>query len=227
MNQPRSISRRVAGRLAAHAQRVMPAHRSDWARALRSELEYLDSDAAALRWAAGAVVASYLERARSFDPTRVINTMRSLFLSSALVFGGLLFIESSHVFFQFLLQDEAVNLLVDNLPASILTTDSGVFVPLGIILTIVISAPVAVVALLLGRKLIHSAPARARKVIGATIVSDAVFVAGAILINYLLLPDAGFQLSTVVLWLIRVLFVALPLLILLRMNRTRLDAATG
>ena len=59
--------------------------------------------------------------------------MRSLLLSCALVVGALLFIEGSHVFSQFLLQDGAAQLLADNLPASILT--------------IVISTPVAVVAL--------------------------------------------------------------------------------
>lgn len=226
MNQPRSLTRRLAIRLAAHAHRVLPEHRSEWASAISNELDHLP-ERASLRWAIGAVFASYVERARAFRPNTVIDMMRSFLVSCALVFGGLLLIEGSHVLTQFLLQDDALRLLQQNLPTSLLTTDAGFFVPLAMLLTIVISVPVAIVACVLANRLIRWAPSRAGTIIRATIVADAIFVAGAIVVNVLLMPGAPFHPSTILLWLIRVLFVAMPLLILLRMNRARLDATTG
>ena len=51
--------RMIAVVLAEHASRVMPRMRSPWADAMRRELDYIEDDRAALRWAIGAVGASY------------------------------------------------------------------------------------------------------------------------------------------------------------------------
>lgn len=54
--------RRIAVLLAQHASRVLPrarSARSPWAEAMRRELDYIEDDRAALRWAIGCVTASY------------------------------------------------------------------------------------------------------------------------------------------------------------------------
>lgn len=58
-----TLARRIAIALAAHAKRVMPHHRTDWANAMQNELPHIQPDAAALRWTLGALFAAYLERA--------------------------------------------------------------------------------------------------------------------------------------------------------------------
>jgi len=50
--------RRFAVKLAQHAASVLPAA-SPWAKAMRRELDYIEDDRAALRWALGCVLASY------------------------------------------------------------------------------------------------------------------------------------------------------------------------
>ena len=59
MNEVSSRWRRWAMRLAQHAAGVMPGARSPWAEAMRRELDYIEHDQAALRWALGCVLASY------------------------------------------------------------------------------------------------------------------------------------------------------------------------
>ena len=59
MSTASALWRRVALRLVTHASSVLPGARSDWAEAMRREIEYIEDDAAALRWAAGCVTASY------------------------------------------------------------------------------------------------------------------------------------------------------------------------
>ena len=54
--------RRLAVKLAQHAAWVLPGARSPWADAMRRELDYIDDDPAALRWALGCVLASYRAR---------------------------------------------------------------------------------------------------------------------------------------------------------------------
>ena len=54
--------RRIAVLLAQHASRVLTrtrSARSPWAEAMRRELDYIDDDRAALRWAIGCVTTSY------------------------------------------------------------------------------------------------------------------------------------------------------------------------
>jgi hypothetical protein len=54
--------RRWAVKFAQHASWVLPGARSPWADAMRRELDYIEDDRAALRWAVGCVFASYKAR---------------------------------------------------------------------------------------------------------------------------------------------------------------------
>jgi hypothetical protein len=54
--------RRIAVRIVGHASWVLPGARSDWAEAMRREIDYIEDDEAALRWAVGCVAASYTAR---------------------------------------------------------------------------------------------------------------------------------------------------------------------
>jgi hypothetical protein len=54
--------RRWAVKFAQHASWVLPGARSPWADAMRRELDYIEDDRAALRWAVGCVLASYKAR---------------------------------------------------------------------------------------------------------------------------------------------------------------------
>lgn len=53
---------RLADRLVAHAARIMPASRADWARAMRAELAHIPAPLAAMAFALGCVRASYSQR---------------------------------------------------------------------------------------------------------------------------------------------------------------------
>lgn len=59
-----SLLRRFASALMAHAADILPPARSPWADAMRHELDHIDSDREALTWAAGCVLASYVERSQ-------------------------------------------------------------------------------------------------------------------------------------------------------------------
>ena len=52
--------RRAAQALMCHAARIMP--RGDWGKAMQNELQAIDDDHVALRWAFGCVIAGYGER---------------------------------------------------------------------------------------------------------------------------------------------------------------------
>jgi pimeloyl-ACP methyl ester carboxylesterase len=54
--------RRLAVEAVRHAARVLPLAYAPWADAMLSELHYIDDDRAAVRWAAGCVVACYTKR---------------------------------------------------------------------------------------------------------------------------------------------------------------------
>ena len=62
MNAVQGQWRRMAARLAQHAAWVLPGAGSPWADAMRRELDYIEDDSAALRWALGCVLASYKAR---------------------------------------------------------------------------------------------------------------------------------------------------------------------
>jgi hypothetical protein len=76
--------RRIAVVLATHASKVLPRARSRWAEAMRGELDYIDDDRAALRWAIGCVTASYAAQAV------VILRFCGRILSRPLLAGGML-----------------------------------------------------------------------------------------------------------------------------------------
>jgi hypothetical protein len=55
----------------ALAAPVLPPARSIWAEAMRNELEHIDGDFEALKWAAGCVLAGYVERSNELSFTAV------------------------------------------------------------------------------------------------------------------------------------------------------------
>ncbi|HVC30487.1 MAG TPA: hypothetical protein VND24_04810 [Steroidobacteraceae bacterium] len=66
-----SLRRRWAVRLARCAASLLPADRTSWGEAMRSEVEHIDDHRAALRWAAGALAAAIAERAGALLNTRM------------------------------------------------------------------------------------------------------------------------------------------------------------
>ena len=64
MSARASLLRQCALALVAHAARVLPASRSPWAEAMRNEVHHIEGDGKAFRWAAGCVLAGYVERSR-------------------------------------------------------------------------------------------------------------------------------------------------------------------
>jgi hypothetical protein len=54
--------RRIALKIVGHASWVLPGAETGWADAMRRELDYIEDDRAALRWAIGCVTASYSSR---------------------------------------------------------------------------------------------------------------------------------------------------------------------
>jgi hypothetical protein len=62
MSAESSRWRRIALKVIGHASWVLPGARSGWADAMQRELDYIEDDRAALRWAIGCVMASYSSR---------------------------------------------------------------------------------------------------------------------------------------------------------------------
>jgi hypothetical protein len=77
-----SISRRLALRLLNHAARVLPPARSLWAEAMKQELYHIESDLDALTWAAGCVLASYVERSRVINVIHLSVALLALLIAS-------------------------------------------------------------------------------------------------------------------------------------------------
>lgn len=82
-----SSGRGIAIRIVRHAAWVLPGARSDWAAAMRSELDYVADDRAAMRWALGCVSASYAARLAA-----VARSCGRAVLRPVLAMGTLLFI---------------------------------------------------------------------------------------------------------------------------------------
>jgi hypothetical protein len=59
-----SFPRRIALALMGHAARVLPSARAPWAEAMQHEIHHIENDLEALMWAAGCVLAGYVERSR-------------------------------------------------------------------------------------------------------------------------------------------------------------------
>ena len=69
MKPRRSLWRRLARRLTRYAANALPESRSVWAEAMINELEHIEGDFTAVRWAAGCVLASCIERGgHEMDP---------------------------------------------------------------------------------------------------------------------------------------------------------------
>ncbi|MFL6603565.1 MAG: hypothetical protein ACJ8R9_19870 [Steroidobacteraceae bacterium] len=62
MNEPVSLRRRLALSLLRSVHQLLPISSLDWAKAMRAELDHLEDDREALRWAIGCVVAGSKER---------------------------------------------------------------------------------------------------------------------------------------------------------------------
>jgi len=60
------VSRKISWVLLSHARMVMPQGRAFWAAGMVNELDHIDDDGEALRWAVGGVMTAYLERASAF-----------------------------------------------------------------------------------------------------------------------------------------------------------------
>ena len=70
MSKHGSLLRRIALAIIGYAMRVVPPDRSSWARGMRQEIDYIDSDRPALGWAVGCLFAACRERLRAIDPRR-------------------------------------------------------------------------------------------------------------------------------------------------------------
>jgi hypothetical protein len=77
--------RRWAVKLSQHAAWVLPGGRSPWAAAMRRELDYIEDDRAALRWALGCVVASYKVRLTTWSNIGARDILRRAAASGALM----------------------------------------------------------------------------------------------------------------------------------------------
>jgi hypothetical protein len=71
MTTPANITRQVAAMLVERAARWLPARRSEWGDAMRAELHHVQSDRHALEWAVGCVFASFIERVRAMNSSRL------------------------------------------------------------------------------------------------------------------------------------------------------------
>jgi hypothetical protein len=69
MNAMSGRWRRVAQKIVGHASWVLPGGQSSWGDAMWRELDYIEDDRVALRWAIGCVTASYV-RARGAAAAR-------------------------------------------------------------------------------------------------------------------------------------------------------------
>src|SRR5258707_14048622 len=81
--------RRVAQKVVGHASWVLPGARSSWADAMRRELDYIEDDRAALRWAVGCVMASYMARLAALTRLRWRVSSRPVVASILLLFLAL------------------------------------------------------------------------------------------------------------------------------------------
>jgi pimeloyl-ACP methyl ester carboxylesterase len=88
--------RRFAVKLVCHASRVLSGRGSRWADAMRNELDYIEDDSAALRWALGCVLASYRTRLAGRWGFTARTVWRRAAASCALVFFvGFVFLQTA------------------------------------------------------------------------------------------------------------------------------------
>jgi hypothetical protein len=81
--------RHIARKAVRHASWVLPDSRSIWAEAMRRELDYIENDRAALRWAAGCIIASYAARLAALRQAGWRTALRPVLAGAMLVFTAL------------------------------------------------------------------------------------------------------------------------------------------
>jgi hypothetical protein len=99
MSQRISLLRRFSRALIAHATSVLPPSRSQWGEAMKSELDHIENDVEATKWAAGCVIASYLEGGRMMNES-FGNIVRkpSAFLPLAMSITALVLLAGAYIF---------------------------------------------------------------------------------------------------------------------------------
>jgi pimeloyl-ACP methyl ester carboxylesterase len=96
MNAWRGQRRRLAAKLVHHASRVLPGPGSPWASAMRNELDYIEDDLAALRWAFGCVIAGYRSKLAGRWGFARRAVWRHAVASGAVIFAiGITFLETA------------------------------------------------------------------------------------------------------------------------------------
>lgn len=92
-----SLFRRLALVMIARASKVLPPERTVWGEAMKRELDHIQGDLEALRWASGCLVAGYAQRSREYprsfvaivkQPSALVPLAMSL-LALAVVLGSI------------------------------------------------------------------------------------------------------------------------------------------
>jgi hypothetical protein len=81
---PASLERRLALSLVRHAVFMLPRRSASWATAMQHEMEYIQQDREALRWAVGCVSTGYLQRIASLNvvQTSILRWALAVFIAS-------------------------------------------------------------------------------------------------------------------------------------------------
>jgi hypothetical protein len=85
-----SLVRKISRALVNYARMVMPESRAFWAEGMANELNHIEDDGAALRWAIGSVMTAYLEKASAVfgsAPVRALLILPLLFEVMQAVFA--------------------------------------------------------------------------------------------------------------------------------------------
>jgi hypothetical protein len=79
-----SIEKRLALRLVRHAAYVLPGPLASWGAAMRHEIEYIEPNFEALKWAVGCVSTSYIRRLASINVVKItlIRWLLAVFIAS-------------------------------------------------------------------------------------------------------------------------------------------------
>ena len=106
------MMRHIAALLVRHAAGTLPGHRAQWAVPMQHEVDAIENDMAALRWAVGCVVASYTERTHGMKTTS-LQPLAGMIGAIVMLFGG------------FLLAGGNVRVILEALPTTLITVGLG------------------------------------------------------------------------------------------------------
>ncbi len=100
MSTPDPFLRRIAIAFCEYAGTILPPSRSPWAEAMKNELHHIENDSEAVRWAAGCVIASCIERRNTkMEPSfGVVVRKPSAFLPLAMSVTALALLGGAYVF---------------------------------------------------------------------------------------------------------------------------------